>query len=1223
MSAFCTATAGKLSCARAGCSPRDSRVHFPIDVATQHLLSQLLQDPLLQSIPRQFDSGACRIALSGITPAAKPAYLALLHRILNRPVLFLSAGVPDLEAMAATTAFYHGSLSGNAGERVAVFPALEPGPYSGLSPHAEAVEQRTLALWKIHRRTLDILLCGPTALVTRLPEVLSDFQQAPELAPGREISLDELIGYLKRAGYVNEEPVTGVGAFSRRGGILDVYPPGSRNPARIEFFGDEIESLREFSVSSQRSVGHLKSVTPVPMREAFVDPESLQKWSRKASERWNPRDFPVFFETQVVQAGRGVHFQGFECLHGLTLPLQVPLLDFVGDFVVVRDEPDELEEGVRHWWDEVAGDREALSRRQWPSLNPEEVFLSLTEVGKKLERRPVIDLQQLGTAPGQQSDRSLSLPPAEGETASRPADSGSQAAAAPAPIGIDCQTAPVRKYHGDIASLARDLRQGMEAGVRLLFAQSSSGRAERLGEMLREYDLPVVFDFDAKDRQADGMHARIAVVVGHVLEGFRHHSSKICIFGDEDVFDEVEFLSHPAPSRSRSGIFVSDFRELTPGDYVVHVDHGIGRYRGLKQIGRDGVNQEFMILEYFEEARLYVPLERLDLVQKHSSGDSAHPPLDKLGGVSWKKAKARARKSIRDMAQELLKLYARRRIAPGYRFSSNGHWHQEFEAAFEFTETPDQREAIKDLYRDMELNNPMDRLLCGDVGFGKTEVAMRAAFKAAFDGKQCAVLAPTTILVYQHYLRFRQRFTAFPITIEMLSRFRSPKEQKAILERVATGKVDILIGTHRMLSKDIQFRDLGLLIVDEEQRFGVAHKERLRQLKQNVDTLAMTATPIPRTLHMSLMGIRDMSVIETPPRDRLSIQTSVLPFSRQVIQNALRHELERQGQAYFVHNKVETIDSFAALVREICPEARLLVAHGQMKEKALETTLLKFLRHEADVLVATTIIENGLDIPLVNTMIVNRADQFGLSQLYQLRGRVGRSSRRAYAYLLVPPRQTLSGIARQRLAALKEFSVLGSGFKVAALDLELRGAGNLLGGEQHGHINNIGFDLYCQLLERTIRELQGEEVLPEIQTRIDLKVSVKIPPDYIPEENQRLSIYKRISSLKLDSEMDALREELEDRYGPLPEEVERLLDYMRVRRLAEGILVESMERDRQGIAITFHHRTPIPPHKLVETVSSVPGLSVSPGGQLRLRSAGVSHGEVLSSVRALLGELAS
>ncbi len=1192
-------------------------------MVTQQLLSRLLQDPRLRSIPHQFDSGPRRITLSGITSSAKPAYLTILQQILNRPLLFVSAANPNLEEMATTTAFYHRNLSGGAGERVACFPALEPGPYSGVSPHAEAVEQRALALWRIQRQSLDILLCRPTALVTRLPEFLHYFEQVPELAVGSEISPEELVAYLKKAGYVQEEPVTGIGTFSRRGGILDVFPPAEDNPTRIEFFGDEIESLREFSVTSQRSVGSVKSVTPIPMRETFIDAESLRHWSRKAAERWDPQVFSNFFENQVVQASRGEIFQGFEFLQALTRPLKVPFLDFVRDFVVVRDEPDELEVELHRWMDEVARDREELSRQRLPSLSLDEIFVSLPEACKKLEGRWVVNLQQLGSDSSRQPDRSLSLPPAEGEPPAESLSPDLQPPAVWSQIDIDCQTAPVRKYHGDIQGLVQDLRRLLEAGERLLFAQSSLGRAERLKEILQEYDLPVVSDFDAKNRQADFSNARLAIVVGHVLEGFHHRSSRTCIFGDRDVYDEIEFLSQPTPSKSRAGAFVSDFRELRPGDYVVHVDHGIGRYRGLTQIDRDGVNREFMILEYWEESRLYIPLERLDLIQKHSSGEGSHPPLDRLGGVSWKKTKARIKKSIRDMAQDLLKLYARRKIAPGYRFSSNGHWHQEFEEAFEFAETPDQMEAIQHIYRDMELSTPMDRLLCGDVGFGKTEVAMRAAFKAAFDGKQAAVLAPTTILVYQHYLCFKQRFIAFPITIEMMSRFRTPKEQKVILERLATGKIDILVGTHRMLSKDIQFRDLGLLIVDEEQRFGVVHKERLKQLKKNVDTLAMTATPIPRTLHMSLMGIRDMSVIETPPRDRLAIQTSVLPFSRQIIQNAIRHELERQGQVYFVHNKVESIGSIGLLVREICPEARLLVAHGQMNERQLESTMLKFLRHEADVLLSTTIIENGLDMPLVNTMIINRADQFGLSQLYQLRGRVGRSNRRAYAYLLIPPRETLSGVARQRLAALKEFSELGSGFKVAALDLELRGAGNLLGGEQHGHINTVGFDLYCQMLERTIRELEGQEALPEIQSQINLRVSVKIPPDYIPDENQRLSTYKRISSLKLGSEIDALREELEDRYGPVPEEVERLLDYMRVRRLAEKALVQSIERDRHGIAIKFHQETPIHPHKLVDTVSTYPGLSVTPEGVLRLASAGISQGEVLSSVRTLLRELAS
>jgi transcription-repair coupling factor (superfamily II helicase) len=792
---------------------------------------------------------------------------------------------------------------------------------------------------------------------------------------------------------------------------------------------------------------------------------------------------------------------------------------------------------------------------------------------------------------------------------------------------IDCPTRRVRKYHGNLQELIHDLRALGEKQSTVVFVQSSLGKAERLYDIFKEYDVPCVADFAAEAREATLLqqieHRYPTIVVGDVTDGFEVESNNLILFGDSDLFDEVELLSRPGKSKQKSASFISDFRELKPGDYVVHVDHGIGQFLGLKQIVSEGITQEFMILNYYGDARLYVPLERLDLIQKHSSSGGLRPQLDKLGGSTWVKTKARIKKSMRDMAEELLKLYAERRVSPGYAFSPHGHWHDEFEEAFEFIETPDQLTAIRDVCKDMEADVPMDRLLCGDVGFGKTEVAMRAAFKAAFDGKQVAVLAPTTVLVYQHYLRFKQRFTAFPMNVEMLSRFRSPKEQAAIISQLEAGKVDIVIGTHRLLSKDIQLRELGLLIVDEEQQFGVAHKERLRQLKKRVDTLTMTATPIPRTLHMSLLGIRDMSVIETPPRDRLAIQTVVVPFSKQVIQSALQQELARDGQVYFVHNRVESIYSVAGMIQKLSPQARVLVAHGQMGEKELESTMLKFVNHQADILVSTTIIENGLDIPLVNTLIVSRADRFGLAQLYQLRGRVGRSNRRAYAYLLTPPDKALSGVARQRLAALKEFSDLGSGFKIAALDLELRGAGNLLGGEQHGHINAIGFDLYCQMLERTIEEMRGAEILPEVQTQINLRVTVKIPEAYISDETQRLTTYKRISSLKQDSEIEDLRNELEDRYGPLPVEVESLMEYVRLRLLAERVLVRSIERERDGVAIKFHEKTPVQPQKLVELVSANPAVALSPSGILKMHSAALVQSEIFSSVRGLLLELAS
>jgi transcription-repair coupling factor (superfamily II helicase) len=550
------------------------------------------------------------------------------------------------------------------------------------------------------------------------------------------------------------------------------------------------------------------------------------------------------------------------------------------------------------------------------------------------------------------------------------------------------------------------------------------------------------------------------------------------------------------------------------------------------------------------------------------------------------------------MADKLLVLYAQRKTAPGFAFSSDGNFQHEFEDAFEFEETPDQISAITDIKRDMESSTPMDRLLCGDVGYGKTEVAMRAAFKSVADSKQVAVLAPTTVLAFQHYETFKRRFAAFPARIEMLSRFRTPAEQKQIIAGLESGKVDVVIGTHRLLSKDIVFHDLGLLIVDEEQRFGVAHKERLKEMRKNVDALALSATPIPRTLHMSLVGLRDMSLIETPPRDRLAIQTVVASFSEDLIRRAIENELARDGQVYFIHNRVESIYSLATLVQKLVPKARVVVGHGQMGEKELESVMLKFIRDEADVLVATTIVENGLDIPRANTIIINRADRLGLAELYQLRGRVGRSHQRAYAYLLVPPEGTLSDIARKRLSAMKEFSELGAGFRIAALDLELRGAGNMLGRQQHGHIEAIGFDLYCQMLERAVSKLKGEEAAPELRTTLSLGLDVRIPEAYIPSENLRLRTYKRISSISSEEEKQDVRKELEDRFGAPPNSVDNLLDYALLKSMAERLRIAAIERQGSRVAVRFYPETPIDPAALVTVVRSRKGVKLDPSGVL-------------------------
>ena len=629
-----------------------------------------------------------------------------------------------------------------------------------------------------------------------------------------------------------------------------------------------------------------------------------------------------------------------------------------------------------------------------------------------------------------------------------------------------------------------------------------------------------------------------------------------------------------------------------------------------------------MVLEYAEGARLYVPLTRLDMVQKYRSAEGQKPALSHLGSTAWAKTKARVKKAMQDMAEELLKLYAERRLAPGHAFPRDTDWQREFEDAFEHQETEDQEEAIVDVKRDMQASTPMDRLLVGDVGYGKTEVAMRAAFKTVNDNKQVAVLAPTTVLAFQHFETFKQRFAAYPIAIEMLSRFRTARQQKEILQKVEAGKVDILIGTHRLLSKDIKFADLGLVVVDEEQRFGVRHKERIKQMRKQVDVLTMSATPIPRTLHMSLTGLRDMSVIETPPKDRIAIQTVVAAFDEKLIKTAVDHELERGGQAYFVHNRVESIYEIAAKVQELAPRARVIVGHGQMSEAELEKVMLKFIRHEADVLVATTIIENGLDIPLCNTIIINRADRHGLSELYQLRGRVGRSNRRAYAYLLVPPEFELTPLARRRLAALKEFSDLGAGFKIAALDLELRGAGNLLGGQQSGHINAVGFELYTSMLDRTVREMKGEVAREEVAVQLNLGINIRIPAEYIKEENQRLRMYKRVAGLESEAQLKDVREELADRYGEPPAAVRNLLEYARVKLACQRLGVAAVERRRDQVGVRFTPEAAVDPEKLAQFVAGQPGAQFSPSGVLKFSFKATQAEEVLEMLKGLLDELA-
>ena len=744
-------------------------------------------------------------------------------------------------------------------------------------------------------------------------------------------------------------------------------------------------------------------------------------------------------------------------------------------------------------------------------------------------------------------------------------------------------------HAGRTAEAAAELARSLEGGEEVFVATQPTGGAEKLKRFALEYGLHV-----SSERREEALIA----VPAEISAGFRLRRPRLSVYAESEIFGEEKKarVTRGRPTEA----FLSDLRDLKLGDAVVHRDYGIGLFKGLKRVPVAEESREFMEIGYADGKILLLPVERLDLVQKYAGVEGIEPALDRLGGSAWARRKASVKKAMRDMTDELLKLYARRSMASGFAFSKDSPWQKEFEDAFEYVETPDQAQAIADVKRDMLSEKPMDRLLCGDVGYGKTEVAMRAAFKAVLDGKQVAVLVPTTILADQHFRTFRRRFAAFPVSIELLSRFRSRAEQKGILEKVADGSVDILIATHRMLAKDLAFRDLGLLIVDEEQRFGVAQKERLKQWRTSIDVLSMSATHIPRSLHLSLSGLRDLSIIETPPRDRLAIKTQVTPRKREVIREAIEAEIARGGQVFFVHNRIESIGRVQQELEELLPSVKIAVAHGAMREAELEKAMRRFVSRQADLLLATTIIENGLDIPSANTILIDRADTYGLAQLYQLRGRVGRSDRPALAYLLIDDTVPLSETARRRLASIQEFCDLGAGFRIAAKDLEIRGSGNILGGEQSGHIASVGFETYLQLLEETMRDMRGEEPLPERVVTLSLGLDLAIPTDYVADENWRMMIYKKIARAKDDESLAETEQEVVDRFGAPPPAIARLVAYARLRARAERLGVTSITRQSGQVHLRFAEDARLDAERLLDLVRETAGARLSPARVLTL-----------------------
>jgi transcription-repair coupling factor (superfamily II helicase) len=1021
-------------------------------------------------LAKAFAEGDVCLRVAGLVPAARALAVAELREAHPRPALVVVKGLADAHRWAQDLRFF--------GAAVAEFPEQEPRLWRG-GHHREADAERAV----IGRRLLAgeplVVVATPAALDVPLPTPRAFAEATLRLSAGDSLDRELLIEAFERSGYERVDTVVEVGQWSARGGIVDVFSPTHPAPARLEFFGDDIESIRLFDPTTQRSQHPIDELLVLPLDSGAGDTRSL--------------------------------------------------LEYLPDSAaVVLDAPDLLDE----------------TAEESPGRRP---------LRDRLGDRQRVELDVMsGAAAPEAGVRELVL-----------------------------DTRAVDPFTGRFTDLAAALTEWRREGFRVRLAASDERQAEHLRQILREHAVETTL--------AAGLDGPedLGIVTGECSSGLSIPALGFILLTDSEIFGaRRRTLRRPKYER---GSPITAFTDLAVGDLVVHEDHGIGRYLGLRTMNVGDRDGDFLLLEYAENNQLYLPVDRLDLISKYLGGDSGAARLDRLGGASWQRVKESVRAALREMAEELLKLYARRSMAEGTAFAADTPWQREFEAAFRFEETPDQLKAIEDAKRDMESDRPMDRLVAGDVGYGKTEVALRAAFKAVADGAQVALLVPTTVLAQQHWTTFADRFAPFPAKVELLSRFRSPAEQKAVIAGLQAGAVDVVIGTHRLLSKDVAFKNLGLLVVDEEHRFGVAHKERIKALRTGVDVLAMTATPIPRTLYMSLSGVRDMSVIETAPLERLPVETMVRRFSRSVIKEAIERELERGGQVFFVHNRVQSLPSMARFLQELVPEARIVLGHGQMKERDLEATMVKFVSGQADLLLSTAIVESGLDIPASNTIIINRADRFGLAQLYQLRGRVGRERQQAYAYLLVPADGRVDEQAQRRLRVLQELTELGSGFKLALRDLEIRGAGNLLGAEQHGHIAAVGFDLYSKLLAEAVRELRGEPTAAVVEPVVSMNAEGFLPDDYVPEVNQRLALYKRLAGAQSDEAVAELRAELLDRFGPLPVPAEQLLDTIRIRVAARDLGIERVEVGEGRALLTFAPSTSLDPQRLVATIQKSRG----------------------------------
>jgi transcription-repair coupling factor (superfamily II helicase) len=1066
------------------------------------------------------------VTVEGLRGSSRAFFLSKLIKIQKRPVVIFTVDQNRGEALLEDFKYFfrHEKIKCE----LCFFPAWELLPYEPLSPLNEISGERLDILNRL-RSGDSLILIVP--IEAGLQKVMPRSVMEKLIFPlKREMNMERefLEASLSENGFTRSPLVENRGEFSVRGDIVDFFQPGGVNPVRIEFFGDEVESIREFDVLSQVSINELDGVNILPVRELCLSEIEKRQGVEniKNFAETNDCDRMALKELLEKIEHLGV-FSGMEYLAPFFYPTCESLFDYLHpNTLVVLEEEDHLQAKSDQFQGLIDTEYHSMVENRDIAASPKDLYLSIDEFQKNVsEFKGSVVLNTLKIS-GEEAGRTLEL-----------------------------DVKPIPSLAGMFEAFTEQVLKWQKADNKVVVVAPTKGQVRRIHELLYDWGLEIDVD------------------LGRVSEGFQVGNSNEIFIAEHEIFGITHKHRHRRKPKSQA--FQRGLKDLKEGDFLVHIDYGIGLYQRTKELQTGVGGGEFLEILYADDEKLYLPMEALGLVQKFVGSTDVPPPLSKMGGAAWKRQKKKVKAAIQEMAGDLLKLYASRELTKGHSFSHNTILMREFADAFEYEETDDQLKAIEEVEIDLENEKPTDRLICGDVGYGKTEVAMRAAFKVVLDKKQVAVLVPTTILAQQHLQTFRERFHEYPVNIDMVNRFRTPREQKETLAQLKAGKVDIIIGTHRLLSKDVEFASLGLIVIDEEQRFGVKHKEKLKKLRNSVDIITLTATPIPRTLHFSLMGVRDLSVIETPPVDRLAVKTFIRKFDEKVIREAIMREIDRGGQVFFVHNKIQSIHSIGAMIRKVVPDVKIEIAHGQLPEHQLEKVMKKFMDKEADLLLCTSIIESGLDIPSANTIIINRADQFGLAQLYQLRGRVGRYKHQAYAYLLIPGTGGLKDEARKRLSAIEEMSELGAGFQLSARDMEIRGVGNMLGHNQSGHIASVGFDLYCKLVEDMVKDLRGNKSESRIETELDLMVKGFIPKDYVPDLNQRLDFYRRIQVTSDHIESMAVASEMADRYGPHPEAVAKLLALLEIRILCQKIHISRAELKNNVVALHLLHSTTI------------------------------------------------